>query len=306
MAILGSFSPVVEQVSVDEAFVDISGTGRLFGTPRQTAAAIARRILEERDLTASIGIAPNKYLAKIASDLHKPNGITEVPRDPGEIVKWLAPLPIGRVWGIGVRTQEVLASRGITTIGDLQALSMDYLQDRWGAPGAAYYRLARGIDDRQVGDEDASKSISREHTFDRDCADPAVWQRVLLSLSRDVARRARAAGVKGATVVFIYRGPDFTKHTRRKTLSEPTDLARRLFETGLALMQMSGVARGALRLIGVGLTNFDEDPQLDLFGPDRSTTLLRASESAMDRINEKFGRQSIIFAGEIGDKGDSP
>jgi DNA polymerase-4 len=210
MHILESFSPLIEQVSVDEAFLDMTGSEKLLGSRRTIASAMAGRIKNELDLSASIGIAPNKYLAKISSDINKPAGITEAPFDQQAIETWLAPMPAGRVWGIGKKTGAVLESHGIRTIGDLQVLTKNDLAIRLGRHGENLFTLCQGIDDRPVSEESSVSSISREHTFNRDCADRDEWLRVLFILSQDVARQARQAGVKGATVVLTWRRPDFS------------------------------------------------------------------------------------------------
>jgi nucleotidyltransferase/DNA polymerase involved in DNA repair len=300
MRIFEAFSPRVEQVSVDEAFIDLAGTQRLLGTPRTVAERICSRIREERHLTASIGIAPNKFLAKVASDMHKPNGITEVPHDPQQIVQWLAPLPVGRIWGVGKKTQDVFARAGVRTIGDLQGLSPTLLQEKLGSSGPFFHQLAHGIDDRSVGNDDAAQSISREHTFERDTVDRGEWGRVLLALARDVAHTARAGGVKGHTVALAYRGADFARHTRRRTLSDATDLAKTICDTARELMDEAFPHGVKLRLIGVGITGFHDDGQLDLFADQKPDAAWQKSESAMDRIYAKFGDTAIRFGGEVG------
>lgn len=306
MAILSRFSPALEQISVDEAFLDITGTERLLGTPRTVADSIADAIRDERNLTASIGIAPNKFLAKVASDLDKPDGITEVPFEPDAIAEWLAPLPVSRIWGVGRKTESVLQRLGVRTIGDLQALSRDDLSRRFGRSGEALFDLCRGIDSREVvAQPEAAKSISREHTFAEDTGDRDRWERVLLTLAQDVARRARKADQSGRTVVLIYRMSDFTRHTRRATLPAPTVVATQIYDTAAALLEH--IPSGSrLRLIGVGLTGFGEHPQVDLFGDERYSGW-QASEQAIDAIEERFGRRTVVRGRELGgEKKDRP
>ena len=300
MRILESFSPMVEQVSIDEAFLDMTGTERLFGTPLQAAKSIAVRIQKELAITASIGIAPNKYCAKIASDLNKPNGIAEAPFEEKAIIDWLAPMPAGRVWGIGKKTNAVLSRMGINTIGDLQKLALEVLVGRFGKQGEDLYALARGSDDRPVCDEGAAKSISREHTFNEDSPDREAWKHVLFSLAQDVAHRARSAGVKGTTVVLIYRKTDFSKHTKRKPLAYPANVAKFIYEGALGLLDE--VHEKALRLIGVGLTGLDEQMQTDLFAQETTTAALEVAESAVDRIAQKYGDAVIGKGSEMGRK----
>jgi DNA polymerase-4 len=299
MAVLTAFSPAVEQVSIDEAFIDITGTSRLWGTPAKTAEALAARIRNERRLTASIGIAPNKFIAKIASDLNKPNGITLAPFGQADIEQWLAPMPVGRIWGVGRITAALLDSMGVRTIGELQQCPCEFLIRRFGAAGRSLWELARGIDDRPVGEEGPAQSISREHTFDRDCRDREEFRRVLLSLSRDVGRQARQQGLAAATVFLTFRLPDFSRHTRRTTIARPTALSRRIFEEAVRMLDETRIPSGGLRLIGVGVTNFGRSEQLDLFAGENDDPALEASESAMDRINRRFGEKALFLGGEV-------
>jgi nucleotidyltransferase/DNA polymerase involved in DNA repair len=297
MRILGSFSPVVEQVSIDEAFLDMTGTEKLLGTSLQAAKNIAASIQKELAITASIGIAPNKFCAKIASDLNKPNGIAESPVEETAIIEWLAPMPAGRVWGIGKKTNAVLSRMGVNTIGDLQKVSQEVLVERFGKQGEELYALCRGIDDRPVAEERETRSISREHTFNEDSPDREAWKRVIFSLAQDVARSARSAGLKGSTVVLIYRKTDFSKHTKRKPLAYPTNVAKFIYEGALDLL--GGVHEKALRLIGVGLTGLDEQVQTDLFAQERTAKALEVSETTVDLIVKRFGPTAIAKAREI-------
>jgi len=298
MAVLTSFSPAVEQVSIDEAFVDITGTSRLWGSPAKTAEALAARVRDERWLTASIGIAPNKFIAKIASDLNKPNGITLAPFEQADIELWLAPMPVGRIWGVGAKTEALLDAMGVCTIGELQQCPCEFLVRRFGAAGRSLWELARGIDDRPVGEDGPARSISREHTFDRDCRDREEFRRILLSLARDVGRQARQQGLSAATVFLTYRLPDFSRHTRRTTLARPTALTRRIFEEAARMLDATRIPDGALRLIGVGVTNFGRAAQMDLFAGENDDPAVEASESAMDRINRRFGEKALFLGGE--------
>jgi DNA polymerase IV len=301
MHILQSFSPVIEQVSIDEAFLDMTGTSKLLGDPLTVACDCAGRIKNERGLTASIGIAPNKFLAKIASDLNKPAGITGAPFDPAAIVAWLAPMPAGRVWGIGKKTDAALRDRGVVTIGDLQALPRERLFAWFGKQGEDLWELCRGIDNRPVGEDSAVKSISREHTFNTDSPDRAAWKNVLFSLSQEVARQARQQGVKGRTVVLIYRRTDFSKHTVRKPLVYPANAAKPLYEAVCGLVD--GIREKALRLIGVGITGFEQEQQMSLFAQERQAVAIDKAEAAADRIAGKFGSGIIGKGREMGRKG---
>jgi DNA polymerase-4 len=303
MDILQTFSPVVEQVSIDEAFCDMTGTLRLFGAAQRSAEMIADRIRKKRCLTASIGIAPNKFLAKIASDLNKPDGISCAPFEEDKIIEWLAPMPAARIWGIGKKTNEILKNKGITVVADLQKLSLEFLVERFGKQGEELYALCRGIDDRPVGEDGSVKSISREHTFNEDSPDREAWQGVLFSLAQDVARQARRAGVKGGTVVLMYRKTDFSKHTKRKTAALPTNVAKFIYEGALDLLTQ--VQDTSLRLIGVGLTGLSRDLQTDLFAGEKTVVSLEKAEAAMDTIAARFGAEAIGKGRDMGHRGEN-
>jgi len=298
MGILRSFSPKIEPISVDEAFMDMTGTERLWGKPLGAAKAIAAKIRDELGLTVSIGIAPNMFLAKLASDLNKPAGITVTPFEPDAIIEWLAPMPVSRIWGVGLKTQAHLARLAITTIGDLQRLTPEQLENRFGKHGQDLFRLCRGMDERTVDVREERKSISREHTFPADTSDRELWRTTLLSLARDVASRARSKGRKGTTVVLTYRTPDFRRHSKRVTLREPTDIARRIYGEAVRILDELGSAVRTLRLIGVGITNLGDTTQTDLFSDMGQETLWKASENAMDSIADRYGDNAIFFGGE--------
>jgi DNA polymerase-4 len=298
MEIFSLFSPDVEQISVDEAFIDMSGTEKLFGTPIEAAKKISDQIKTEQHLTASIGIAPNKFLSKIASDVHKPDGITIVPSDPEQIIQWLAPINVQKIWGVGKKSASILQSIGVTQIGDLQALSLEYLIQRFGKHGAALYYLCRGIDERPVAEDVDIKSISREHTFDVDSRSKEEWKRTLFLLCQDVAKRARHHGVKGSTVVLSWRRPDFSRHSRRMPLQLPTCAAKPLYEQILVLLDQ--LREPALRLIGVGITGLGCEFQTDLFSNQSGAETWEKSEHVLDDIKSRFGANSISKGLEIG------
>jgi DNA polymerase-4 len=255
--------------------------------------AMQKKIWDCIQLTASIGIAPNKFLAKFASDLRKPNGITEVPFDPDKIPPWLAPYPAGKIWGVGKKTEAKLLAMGIVSIGDIQKKSCAFLVDKFGTSGGDLYGLCRGLDDRQVENRGEARSISRENTFEKDTSDREQWKSTLLALAQDVARQARRSGCEGRTVVLAYRSEDFTKHSRRKTLPSPTCLANQIFATALDLTE--SLPKGTrLRLIGVGITGLDREMQLDLFTEDHEKASWEKSERAVDKLLEKFGDGSVV------------
>jgi nucleotidyltransferase/DNA polymerase involved in DNA repair len=298
MEIFSQFSPDIEQISVDEAFIDMTGTEKLFGTPFEAAKKISDKIKTEQHLTASIGIAPNKFLAKIASDIHKPDGITIVPSDPNEIIQWLAPMNVQKIWGVGKKSASILMSVGVTHICDLQALSLDYLIQRFGKHGAALFYLCRGIDERPVAEDNDIKSISREHTFNVDSRSKEEWAHALFLLCQDVAKRARQHGVKGSTVVLSWRRPDFSRHSRRMPLQSPTCTAKPIYEQVLILLDQ--LREPALRLIGVGITGLDCGFQTDLFANKNGEETWEKSEHIIDNIKTRFGEDSISKGLEIG------
>ena len=299
MAILRSFSPRIEQISIDEAFMDMSGTQKLWGPPKNAAATLAKQIYNTVQLTASIGIAPNKFLAKLASDMNKPSGITEVPFNTEEIVAWLAPLDVSKIWGVGIKSRQALAALGIRSISELQKIPLKELQKRFGKQGTSLYNLCRGIDLRDIEGYEKAKSISREHTFNKDSFDTEEWRRTLLSLSGDVGKRARKAGQKGKTVVLTYRTPDFKRYTRHATLDRPTNLSKLIYENACMLLGKEIPRLKGLRLIGVGITNFDTAIQTDLFENGTATRAWNASEEAMDIISKRYGKDAILRAREI-------
>ncbi|HEX3019634.1 MAG TPA: DNA polymerase IV [Chitinispirillaceae bacterium] len=297
MEIFEQFSPQVERVSVDEAFIDMTGTEKLFGQPLLAAGLISGRIRQQQGLTASIGIAPNKFVAKIATEINKPNGITCAPFDDDELIQWLSPLPVRRMWGVGRRSEEIFNRCSVSTIGDMQKLSLDYLYDRFGKQGVSFYYLCRGIDHRPVINENSVKSISREHTFNVDSFDKQEWKKVLHALAQDVARQARYHGVKASTIFLTYRRPDFSRHTRRQSIAEPTSLARTIYEISTEILD--SLDERCFRLIGVGITGLNQQFQTDLFHSLQATETLEASEMAVDKINARFGAGVIKKGLEI-------
>ena len=291
MAILRRFTPRVEQVSIDEAFLDVAGSEGLFGDGPTIAALIRRAIREELELTASVGVAGTKLVAKIASDLRKPDGLVVVPL--GTEAAFLAPLPIGRLWGVGPQTRRSLEDYGVRTIGDLAALAPDVLVRRLGQHGAELAARARGIDASPVSDGQDAKSVSHEHTFAVDTRDPDQIERALLALSEGVAGRLRAAGLKAATITVKVRDADFETRTRQRTLDEPTDMTDAIWRTALELTRPQTRGR-TIRLLGVGASNFGERPQLGLFaaGDERK----RRAVEAADALKRRFGPRAITRA----------
>jgi DNA polymerase-4 len=295
--LFGRFTPLVEPISVDEAFLDMTGTEKLFGPMDQASKLISDALKQEQNLTGSIGVAPNKFLAKVASDCNKPDGITIVPFDRDGILEWMAPLGVNRIWGVGKKSAVVLQTLGIYTIGDLQRVSLDELIRYFGKSGNALFSLCRGIDDRPVAIGDGAKSISREITFEKDSSDRQQWRQVVYELAQDIAQRARHSNVKGATVVLTWRLPDFSRHSKRMTMAQPTNVAKVIVEQALALME--SVHERALRLIGVGITGLTNEEQLDLFAGNDGQERLEVSEMTADTIRSRYGIESLRKGREI-------
>ena len=290
MSVLRRFSPLVEQLSIDEAFLDLTGTEALFGTGEEAAQALKRAVHDETELTVSVGVASNRLVAKIASDLRKPDGLVVVPR--GEEAAFLAPLAIERLWGVGASTRKVLADYGVTTIGDLAALPAELLVRRFGAHGGDLAARARGVGDTVVGDHMAAKSVSQEHTFDIDTADWEVMEQTLLALSEGVAGRLRATNVRASTIAVKIRDSSFRTITRQRTLREPTDMDDVVWRTAKELTRKE--VRGArIRLLGVAASGLDAEAQLSLFeeaGPDDRR---RRATEATDEVRRRFGSRAI-------------
>jgi DNA polymerase-4 len=293
MAILRAITPEVEPLSVDEAFLDISGALRRLGTPGQIAAAIRSEIASELSLPCSIGAATTKFVAKLASSQAKPNGLLVVPAQ--SVLDFLHPLPIGALWGVGEKTEAALSRIGMRTIGDLANTDVSILINAVGrAAGAHLHALAWGKDARRVVIDEPDRSIGAEETFARDISDRAGIVRELLRLSERTAGRARAGRVLGRTVSIKIRFADFTTITRSRTLPEPTDVAQVVYDTACRLYDGLGIEGSPLRLVGVrieGLLDVEHTPvQLTIGGEDEEW---RAAEQAVDAVSARFGAGAV-------------
>ncbi|MFL5778593.1 MAG: DNA polymerase IV [Chloroflexota bacterium] len=296
MAILRRFTPAVEPISIDEAFLDVTGSAALFGDGRQVANRIKEAIRDDVGLTASVGVATTKLVAKIASDLEKPDGLVVV--EPGTEAAFLAPLQIGRLWGVGTQTATALREYGVRTIGDLAALPDDLLVRRFGKHGAALSVRARGVDaDRVVSEGEAAKSIGHEHTFDVDTSDRETIERTLLAMADGVAGRLRSSGVRASTVTVKIRDSTFRTITRQRTLPEPTDMTEPIFRAAreLAASETRGMR---VRLLGVTVSHLGEREQLALFAAD-DPRRRRATEAA-DRLRKRYGERAVTRARLLG------
>jgi len=294
MAILSEYSPLIEPLSLDEAFLDITGCEARWGSPEELARGIQKRLEVELGLSVSIGLASNKLLAKIASGLEKPQGFVVVPQ--GKEANFLAPLPVEKLWGVGEVTAKSLHEMDVFTIGQLAQLPVAKLEARFGRRGRDLYRQARGIDDSPVVAERGEKSLSREVTFAEDIGDWQVLRKTLLSLSEDVARQLRKRELRGRTVKLKLRYADFKTLTRQMTMEAPTDLEQVIFDQATRLMEKAWDRRKKVRLIGVGVSKFElEERQLSLFEGtgEGKVERLRRLDQAVDRIREKYGEEAI-------------
>jgi len=289
MAILGEYTPLLEPISIDEAFLDVSGSERLFGPPDELAHHVQQRIMSELQLPSSLGVASNKLVAKVASALAKPRGVLVVPS--GQEAAFLAPLPVKRLWGVGEVTASHLHASGVHTIGQLAALPERQMKALFGAHAAEMHSRALGIDDRPVGAKSRRKSISHEHTFPRDVDDINVLQRSLLDMSENVAARLRRKRMCARTIVLKIRYPAFKTVTRRATLSQPTELAEVIYTEAMQLLQREWKTGTRVRLIGVGVAGLFEARQLGLF--DTAAERLSRLSHTVDEIRLKYGDNAI-------------
>jgi len=289
MQIFRDITPQVEPLSIDEAFLDVSGAIRRLGRPASIGADIRARVEATYGITCSVGVASTKFVAKLASTTIKPDGLLVVPHD--RVIEFLHPLPVGALWGVGGRTEQVLRGLGLRTVGDLAHTPVRSLQSALGdAAGAHLYALAWGRDDRSVTPGEVERSIGAEHTFDRDVDDPTRVRSELLRLSERVAARSRSAGRVGRTVSIKIRRADFTTVTRSRTLAQPTDVAREVYAAVITLYEDLGIGRARLRLVGVRLEGLQS-------GENRAQQLLldapelgwREAEQAVDRAVARFG-----------------
>ena len=287
MEIFRDITPLVEPLSLDEAFLDVSGARRLFGPPARIARLIRARVAEQEGLTCSVGVASSKLVAKLASSRAKPDGLIVVPA--GQVLDFLHPLPVSALWGVGERAAETLRRLGLTTVGDLARAPLGMLRGVLGEASARHlHELAWGRDPRRVVPDRVEKSVGAEMTFGADIADPQVVRRTLLALAGKVGMRLRRAGQAGRTVSIKVRLTDFRTITRSRTLAAPTDVAREVFETAWSLFEALRLG-GRIRLIGIrveGLTDASTSRQLALNAPERGW---REAEAAVDEVAARFG-----------------
>ncbi|MDP9181657.1 MAG: DNA polymerase IV [Actinomycetota bacterium] len=289
MEVFRSVTPLVEPLSLDEAFLDVKGAARRFGGPRLVGEWVRATVEDEQGITCSVGVATTKFVAKLASAHCKPDGLLVVPADG--VVAFLHPLPVAALWGVGEKTEQVLARLGLHTVGDLAQTPLSTLQRALGqAAGSHLAALAWGRDERRVTPHEPEKSVGAEETFGTDVDDPTVVRRELLRLSERTAARLRAQGMVGRTVAVKIRFADFTTITRSKTLPEATDVARVVYDTAMSLYDALGLERARLRLVGVRVEQLQEASaqtrQLLLGERDQGW---REAEQAVDRAAHRFG-----------------
>jgi len=296
MAILERFTDLVEPVSIDEAFLDVTGSARALGSGETIGRKLRQAIRDEIGLTASVGVATSKLVAKVASDTKKPDGLVVVA--PGTEAAFLAPLPVRRLWGVGPKLEDTLAKLGVTTVGELATLDPGRLARRVGTHGHDLQRLARGEDAREVSSQPAgAKSLGQEHTYDEDTADAGRLRATLLQLADGVARRLRTHALRARTITLKYRDQDFRTTTRARTLQRATDSGDELFRVANQLFaEVHG--RRKVRLVGIYASHFGEAvPQLGLFdaGPAASPV-----DRVRDELRRRFGDEAISRASLLG------
>jgi len=293
-AMMDDLTPMVEPLSLDEAFLDLTGTARLHGAPPAVMLArLTKRMKDELGLTGSIGLSHNKFLAKIASDLDKPNGFSVIGK--AETADFLANQPVRLIWGVGQATQIALDKAGIHTFADLRRWEQDDLHARFGSMGDRLWHLARGQDRRRVSPNAPMKSISNETTFFEDTANPDILDGHLWRLSEKVSDRAKAKHLAGRIVTLKLKRADFSLLTRRVSLRDPTQIADTIYRTARGLFDAQNNA-GPFRLIGVGISDLVPEADADRSGDllDPQATQRSAAERATDKIREKFGPDSIL------------
>lgn len=295
MAIFESVTELVEPLSVDEAFLDVTGALRRLGPPRGIGELIRRRVSAELGITASVGIAESKFVAKIASTRCKPDGLLQI--GPDETVPYLHSLPVGALWGVGAKTADVLARMGIRTVADVAATPVAALRKTLGATGEHVHQLSWGIDPRPVTPVRLEKSIGAEETFAVDTTDQALLHRELLRLSHRTAARLRTSGMVARTVALKLRFSDFSTITRSRTVPTPVDSAQLIYSVALQLLDAAARPGTPVRLVGVRAEQLEEAARTSLqLSIDRRDDNWRAAEQALDEVTRKFGNKSVLPA----------
>jgi len=293
MGLLKDFTPLVEPVSIDEAYLDITGTENLFGCPEEIARRIKERISKETGLTCSIGIAPNKLMAKIASDMHKPDGLTIIVAK--EVDQFLSILPVKKIPGVGKKTLEDLSRHNIKTVGDLKQFTREQLLKEFGKFGLRLYHIAKGRGDSEVVTKRETKSISSEETLQQNTKDLTCLKDLIVSHADTVSTRLRAKGLKGKTITLKIKLEDFSEISRSRTVDHATNITKIISDCAIALLNENPLKK-KVRLIGVAVSNLDvgkEESQMSLFMKGDKTDKNRKVDEAMDAIRTKFGGKVI-------------
>jgi DNA polymerase-4 len=291
------FTPLVQPLSLDEAFLDVAGTLRLFGSATQIGTQIKKLIHEELALTASVGIAPLKFVAKIASDINKPDGFTVVRSD--EILSFLDPLPVSRLWGVGRVGNQKLASLQLKTIGDIRRYKRDVLRENFGNWGDHLWNLANGIDPRKVVPDRTAKQISHERTFEDDIDDIEAMRAVISHLCEQVTRRLRRNQRFARSVTVKYRCGDFSTYAQTRSFGEATNTTDAIFRKSMQLLeQLAAKHPQPIRLLGVSVGNLtgERTKQLDLFHAETDEKSQKAVDEVVDQLSERIGSNSVYRA----------
>lgn len=294
-AIFHYFTPLVEPLSIDEAFLDVTGSERLFGSQVEVARKIKQRVIEEIGLTVSAGVAPSKFVAKIASDMDKPGGLTVVPVDGVRV--FLDPLPIHKMWGAGKVTQQALTRLHVQPFKDLRQMPLEILEKEFGKQGLKMHQLAMGIDERDVEPHHDAKSIGHELTFSRDILDRDTAKRELLALADRVACRMRQDQMEGRTITLKVKYSDFTFITRAVTLSKATDDGSEIFAEVCKLLEKTAVGKRPVRLLGISLSHLTflgSGTRMNLFDGNQESKKRKDLHKALDSVYEKHGRKGIL------------
>lgn len=296
------FTPLVEPLSIDEAFLDVTGTERFLGDSVMVAKRIKKTVLKETGLTVSAGVAPTKFLAKIASDMDKPDGLTVVTSN--NITEFLDPLSVSKMWGVGKVTFEKLTRYNIKTFYDLRKFPMETLEKIFGTNGRRMHLLARGIDERSVETEHETKSIGHEQTFLEDITDIESCEKHLLDLSIKTGSRMRHNNLKGRRITLKVKYSDFKQVTRSETLEKQTDDGMTIYYTARRLLKKTETGRRPVRLLGVamsGLGSGEFNSQLSLFSKDEKNEKSENLNKAVDLLQDKFGEKSVVHGRLLSD-----
>lgn len=292
MGVLNNMAPIMQQVSIDEAYLDMTGCEHLYPSVRSIGEAIRNAVRSASGLTASVGIGPNKYIAKLASSSCKPDGLLVV--GEAEVQTFLDPMPVGKMWGVGDRGSRKLARYGITTVSELKSWPQQWLADKFGKWGAILYRLARGIDDDPVTSDEERQSYASENTFETDVSDIAALRHALVHHSSRVARRLRESGMLARTVTVKVKYSDFQQVTKGRSMTEPFDDDNTAYAASCAILDEIGPAR-PVRLIGVCLSGLTGERQLSLFGSQGAA----GADRVLDAIAKKHGLRLVIRGREL-------